>query len=241
MANVAIIKGGEQIFVDHVRASAKIDKRRSLRQQSQHLPIDEVLGGGGAREQADQDITVGKKRREPRSPVETRDSRQRLRRSAPARAPEAEMSKFLERAGSEIAKTHHPNTAFDGVNWMKITPLGGTLCFGELGDASVQGERMEYGVLSDTPSQALIDQADDRNVGWQLWVREDKVHSGAKVDDNFQLRKLAQYTMGMLPDERSDDILLSANIGPDARLDLWEIFRELSLPSSRVTVLADEN
>jgi len=68
MANVAIIKGGEQIFVDHVRASAKIDKRPSLRQQSQHLPIDEVLGGGGAREQADQDITVGKKRREPRIP-----------------------------------------------------------------------------------------------------------------------------------------------------------------------------
>ena len=47
--------------------------------------------------------------------------------------------------------------------------------------------------------------------------------------------------MGMLPDEGSDDVLLSANIGPDARLDLWEIFRELSLPSSRVTVLADEN
>jgi len=43
MANVAIIKGGDQIFVDHDRASAKIDKRRSLRQQSQHLPIDEVL------------------------------------------------------------------------------------------------------------------------------------------------------------------------------------------------------
>ena len=105
---------------------------------------------------------------------------------------------------------------------------GSKLCFGQLGDASVQGERMEYGVLSDTSSQALIDQADDRNVGWQLWVREDKVHSCAKVDDNFQLRKLAQYTMGMLPDERSVDILFSANIGPDARLDLGDISRAVA-------------
>ena len=33
--------------------------------------------------------------------------------------------------------------------------------------------------------------------------------------------------MGMLPDERSDDVLFLANIGPDALLDLREIFREL--------------
>src|SRR5262245_13732387 len=173
--------------------------------------------------------------------MEAGDSRQRLRRPAPARAPEAEMSKFLKRTGSEIAKTHHPNTAFDRVNWMKITPLRGTLCYGELVDASVQGERMECDVLGDTPSQALIDQTDDWNVGRQRWVRQDKVYAGAKVDDKFQLRKSAQYPMGMLPDERSDDDFFSANIGPDARLDLREIFRELSLPSSRVTVLANEN
>ena len=151
------------------------------------------------------------------------------------------MSKYLKRAGSEIAKAHHPNTAFDRVNWMKIAPFGGTLRFGELVDASVQGERMECDVLSDTPSQAQIDQAYDWNVGRQLWVRQHKVYTGAKVDDKFQLRKLAQYTMGMLPDERSDDVFFSADIGPDARLDLREVFRELSLPASRVTVLADEN
>ena len=100
---------------------------------------------------------------------------------------------------------------------------------------------MECDVLSDTPSQAQIDQADDWNVGRQLRVCQHKVNTGAKVDDKFQLRKLAQCTMGMLPDERSDDVFFSANIGPDARFDLREVFRELSLPPSRVTVLADEN
>ena len=133
------------------------------------------------------------------------------------------MSKYLKRAGSEIAKAHHPNTAFDRVDWMKISASSAARCASASSwTLSVQGERMECDVLSDTPSQAQIDQAYDWNVGRQLWVRQHKVYTGAKVDDKFQLRKLAQYTMGMLPDERSDDVFFSADIGPDARLDLRE-------------------
>ena len=221
-------------------AAGHVDDEGPLGQGGESPGIEDTPGGGGQRQQADQDIGPIEKRREAVGTVKGLDSVDRPRRAAPAQHVKAEGLELAPRILPEDADAKHADPAILGpVEGQLLPPPFALKALVEV-HVPVVAQHVIDRILAHLGGEALIDHAHDRHAFGQLRVPQDVVDTGGQREDRLQIGIAFEIAGRGLPHQGELDVGGLAHLGPHPDLELGLLGLDAPGPFARVVPRALE-